>query len=101
MYPKIFWCAKTGCATRREAASAVLLVRILRIIPLHVSIKRALFHTKPRKTRLGWCGRQRSRPISGLLGGLLVSHLPQHELPDADPHPQPFARQTLLGPLSN
>jgi len=78
MYAKVLWIAETGCATRREAASAVLLARILRRIQFRVPFHTALFHTKPRATRLGRRGRQRSRPIPGLLGGVLVSRLPQH-----------------------
>jgi len=101
MHAKILWSAETSCAIRRKAASAVLLARILRRIPLHVSINRALFYTKPRKTRLDSRGRKSCHPITGLLVGVLVSHLPQHKLPDADPHPQPFALQTLLDPLSS
>ena len=101
MYAKILWSAEIGCATRREAASEVLLARILRRIPQRVSIYRALLHTKPRTTQLDSRGWQRSHPISGLLGGVLVSRLSQHELSDADPHPQPFALQTLLNPLSS
>jgi len=101
MHAKILWSAETCCPIRREKASEVLLARILRRIPLRVSIDWALFYSKPRTTRLDLSGRQRSRPIPRLLGGVLVSRLPQHELPVADSHPHSFTLQTLLDPLSS
>ena len=101
MHTKILWSAETCCTIGRETASEILLARILRRIPIRVSIDRALFHSKPRTNRLDLSGRKRSHPIPRLLGGVLVYRLPQHELPDADPHPHSFALQTLLDPHSS